>query len=343
MLSRALSLATVTLLIGGLAAIPARAQQNLDAGKSAAQIFDDTCSACHSKGPRGLLRTMSAGSLPGFLREHYTTSSNMASSLSAFLISNGAASGQSKQGKDAKLDAKPAAPSDQVDGQGRRLRPATPSPETARPNAAPRQAARPDTDGPSPQAEPGRQGRNAKRLARPGEPPEPGKPAIEGQPPAQAAIERGPDGRRLTAKQRLSKRGKPDSEELPKADDAARPDAAKDEPQKNEPAKDDKPNSEAAKDEGNKPSGEGNPEATKTDPPKQTGEAPPLRADPVPPVTPAPPAAPVTSAAASGAPPEPAPAPMTPAPPPEPPAVTASAPQPVPAAPTELPAPPISQ
>src|ERR1700704_3691322 len=90
MLSRALSLATVTLLIGCFAAMPARAQvQNLEAGKSPSQIFAGTCNACH-KSPRGLLKTVSAGSLPSFLRQHYTTSSEMASLLSAFLVSNGA-------------------------------------------------------------------------------------------------------------------------------------------------------------------------------------------------------------------------------------------------------------
>src|ERR1700716_4562854 len=88
MLSRALSLATVTLLIGCLAAIPVRAQ-NLEAGKSPSQIFAGTCNACH-KSPRGLLKNVPASSLPGFLRQHYTTSSDMASVLASFLVSNGA-------------------------------------------------------------------------------------------------------------------------------------------------------------------------------------------------------------------------------------------------------------
>ena len=90
MLSRALSLATVTLLIGCLAAGSALAQAtNLEAGKSPSQIFAGTCNACH-KSPRGLLKTVPASSLPGFLRQHYTTSSDMASVLSSFLVSNGA-------------------------------------------------------------------------------------------------------------------------------------------------------------------------------------------------------------------------------------------------------------
>src|SRR5215510_8795446 len=87
MLSRALSLATVLLLIGWF--VPALAQENLDAGKTPSQLFAGTCNACH-KSPRGLLKTVSPSSLPGFLRQHYTTSSNMAGALSAYLVSNGA-------------------------------------------------------------------------------------------------------------------------------------------------------------------------------------------------------------------------------------------------------------
>src|SRR3954463_14682866 len=98
MVSRALSLATVTLLIGCLTAAAVRAVKNLEAGKSPSQIFAGTCNACH-KSPRGLLRTVPASSLPGFLRQHYTTSSDMASVLSSFLVSNGAADTR-YQGKD---------------------------------------------------------------------------------------------------------------------------------------------------------------------------------------------------------------------------------------------------
>src|ERR1051325_9659636 len=88
MLSRALRLATVALLVGCLSAVSAQAQ-NLEAGKSPSQIFASTCAACH-KSPRGLLKSVPAGSLPGFLREYYTTSSDMAGVLASYLISNGA-------------------------------------------------------------------------------------------------------------------------------------------------------------------------------------------------------------------------------------------------------------
>ena len=176
MLSRALILATVTLLIGDLTAAPAHAQvTNLEAGKSPSQIFAGTCTACH-KSPRGLLRTVPAGSLPSFLRQHYTTSPEMAGLLSSYLISNGATDtrygSQTKPDKDARLggrpEGKPDVPVEQLDRQGHRLHTATPEP--ARPEAEePRQAARPDADNVNPQGEPERRGRNGKRLARPAE------------------------------------------------------------------------------------------------------------------------------------------------------------------------------
>jgi hypothetical protein len=363
MLSRALSLATVTLLIGCIAAIPVRAQ-NLEAGKSASQIFAGTCSACH-KSPRGLLRTVPAGSLPGFLRQHYTTSSDMASSLGGFLISNGATdtrvgSKPTEQPKGAKPP-EGVKPPEQLDRYGRPVRPATPSQEAARPEAQPHQAARPDTGAPA-----AAQGHNAKRLARPAEAPDAAKPAVEGQAPAQAAIERGPDGRKLTARQ---KRGRPGSEEPPKADaaktdgaktdtaktDTAKTDASKEEPAKGESAKDDTSKSETAKveggsrPEGSRPSGEGKPDSAKVDAPKDSGggEVTALRPDPVPPVTPAPKSMENESRPVQTATPSPAASGTGPAavpePPAAPPAVTASVPPPPPVAPAGPPAPPISQ
>ncbi len=362
MLSRALSLATVTLLIGCFAAIPVQAQ-NLEAGKSPSQIFAGTCSACH-KSPRGLLKTVPAGSLPGFLRQHYTTSSDMASLLSAFLTSNGAADTryvgtQPKQDKDAKPEAKPTGPAEQLDRYGRRLRPPVPPQDIPKPETQPQQAERPDDgDELSPQAEPRRQGRNARRLARPSEAPDAAKPAVEGRAPAHAASERGPEGRKSAAKQRLSKRGKPGGEELPKTD-TGKADAARDEPPKREPVQEDKPQNDTkyeGRPEGANAPGEGKSEAVKseaaksegakTEAPKQTGggDIPALRSDPVPPVTPAPQASPAAPTAVSSGTPEPmagASGPSTqPAPPP---AVTALVPPPPPVAPAGPPVPPISQ
>src|SRR3978361_634869 len=152
MLRRARSVATVLLLIGCFAAMPAQAQ-NLEAGKSPSQIFAGTCTACH-KSPRGLLKTVPAGSLPGYLRQHYTTSSEMASLLAAFLVSNGATDTRyvgSKPSQEPR-DAKPAVP-EQLDRFGRPLR-APAAREAARPDAQPQQAARPDADGIAPSAAP---------------------------------------------------------------------------------------------------------------------------------------------------------------------------------------------
>ena len=118
MLSRALILAMVALLIGDFTAALTPVQaQNLDAGKSPSQIFAGTCTACH-KSARGLLKTVPPGSLTGFLRQHYTTSPEMAGLLSAFLISNGAAErrGGGKAGRAV------GGPSEQPDRPSRRLR-----------------------------------------------------------------------------------------------------------------------------------------------------------------------------------------------------------------------------
>ncbi|MBA2400131.1 MAG: hypothetical protein H0V72_15800, partial [Bradyrhizobium sp.] len=273
MLSRALSLATVTLLVGSLTA-GALLAENLEAGKTPSQIFSGTCNACH-KSPRGLLKNVAASSLPGFLRQHYTTSSDMASVLSSFLISNGATDTrfQSKDqpktdaSKGAKQDAKP----DQLDRFGRRQNPAAPTQE----------AARPDADGITPPGEGGRPGRDAKR--RPGQTPD-ARPA-DGQTPAQAATDS-----KAGAKQKLGKRGKPAVEEPPKTDEAAK-EAAKEDSSKT--AKVDT-KSDVEKPEAAKPSGEDKPEAAKSetakvDAPKESAgsEPTPLRPDPVPPVTPA--------------------------------------------------------
>ena len=111
MLSRALILATVAFAWGCLGIFPADAQ-NLEAGKPPSQIFSSTCSLCH-KSARGLLKSVGPGSLPGFLRQHYTTSSDMAAAMSAYVLSNGAANAApgggnlTKQGQEAKTGRAP--------------------------------------------------------------------------------------------------------------------------------------------------------------------------------------------------------------------------------------------
>jgi hypothetical protein len=365
MLSRALILATVTLLIGDLTAAPAHAQvTNLEAGKSPSQIFAGTCTACH-KSPRGLLRTVPAGSLPSFLRQHYTTSPEMAGLLSSYLTSNGAADtrygSQTKPDKDAKsgsrTEGKPSGPIEQVDRQGHRLHTASPEPE--RPEAGPRQAAEPGSDEVNTRGEPERRGRNGKRLARPAE--EATKPA---EPAGREVSERGPDGRKL--KRRLGKRGahglEEPQDETEKGKDAGKADTAKtdvktdtskDEPATAAPAED-KPAGEAAKEEAAKPESleppaEGQSATAKTEssqenaPKEPAGQAPLLPADS--PVAPASPIAASPSAAAPATTPQSAAgwsAPATVAVPPAPPAAQSKAGEAAPPPASTPPAPPRS-
>jgi hypothetical protein len=270
MLSRTLSLATVTLLIAGFLAVPALAQnQNLEAGKSPSQIFAGTCTACH-KGPRGLLKTVPPSSLQGYLRQHYTTSPAMASLLAGFLVSNGAAdtrhtADQPKSGRGEKPEIRSGAAPDQVNRFGRRLRTAPPQ-DAAKLESEPRDASKPSDES----SEPGRQGRNAKHSVRPGEPG-----ATEGETPAQVSRERG------SAQQKLGRRGKPNAEESAKsetgkADDIkeerAKTGGGQEEASKNEAAKEaaklEDGKAEGVKSQGGKSEGEpdsGKAEVTKSD------------------------------------------------------------------------------
>ena len=366
MLSRALSLATVTLLIGCFAAGSAHAQAtNLEAGKTPSQIFAGTCTACH-KSPRGLLKTVPASSLPGFLRQHYTTSSDMAGVLSSFLVSNGATDTryQSKDApkqvpskkdarQDARPDGKPEAKPEQLDRFGRKMHPSAPAQEASKPDTA-----KPDADGLATPGEGGRPGRDAKRLAHPGQSPDGAKPE-DGQTPVQAATDSKSGGKH--------KRGKLGAEE-PKADeakgnaakdDAGKTEAAKIESGKTESGKTESGKTESSKAESSKtesgksdekpeatkPAGEGKSETAKSDtvkvdaPKESGGEPKSLRPDPVPAVTPAPAGGSATTASGT---PEPAASPSAAAPT-APAAVAASAPPTLPAAPAGPPVPPISQ
>jgi mono/diheme cytochrome c family protein len=77
-------------VLGLLAAAPLAAAfgQNLDAGKSGAQIFSEVCSNCH-RSPRELRSNASTS----FLREHYTTGGDMASTMANYLSGTGSPPG----------------------------------------------------------------------------------------------------------------------------------------------------------------------------------------------------------------------------------------------------------
>jgi hypothetical protein len=65
------------------AAAPA---QDLTAGKTPAQLFHSDCAECH-RSPGGITRTRDLRALADFLREHYTTKSETASALAAYVAS----------------------------------------------------------------------------------------------------------------------------------------------------------------------------------------------------------------------------------------------------------------
>ena len=156
MLSRALSLATVMLLIGCFAAGSAFAQAtNLEAGKSPSQIFAGTCTACH-KSPRGLLKTVPASSLPGLLATalHHLQRYGLGAVLlpglewsDRYKVSGeGSAKGSAKAaGEGGQPEAKPEAKPDQLDRFGRRQHPPAPAQEALTPDAEGRP---PPTPGP---------------------------------------------------------------------------------------------------------------------------------------------------------------------------------------------------
>jgi len=313
MSSRALSLATVLFLVGFGATDAVLAQAtNLEAGKAPSQLFAQTCNACH-KSPRGLLKTVSPSSLPGFLRQHYTTSPDMAGVLASYLVSNGAAdvryqAKDGKEGRDKKEGAKEkdanTNPAQSPEHQGRRQRP--------------QEAAKPETEG-APTAPEGRQKRAARRSE---------EDAKEGVKP-EATTEQPPAGRKG---KRMSKRGKPEGDGTP---------APKVEP-KTESDKVDSVREESKPDSAKpaeKPA-EAKPESAKIEP--SGSEAPALRPDPVPQVMPAPAAKPTEPAAAPKAAEAAASKPAEPGPSSEP-APSAPAAGPSPAESSGPPAPPISR
>jgi hypothetical protein len=72
----------------GLSAGPAPAQEDLNRGKSPAQLFASDCADCH-RSPRALGKRDNANALAGFLRVHYTASRESAAAIANYLVSLG--------------------------------------------------------------------------------------------------------------------------------------------------------------------------------------------------------------------------------------------------------------
>jgi hypothetical protein len=71
-------------LLSLCAAAGASAQENLEAGKTPAQLYASDCAICH-KSPRGLSKAGGLFGLDGFLRQHYTSSHESAAAITAYL------------------------------------------------------------------------------------------------------------------------------------------------------------------------------------------------------------------------------------------------------------------
>jgi hypothetical protein len=67
-------------------AVDARAQENLDQGRSGPKLFAASCVQCH-KSARGLAKGRISFTLSYYLRQHYTSSSASADTLTAYLQS----------------------------------------------------------------------------------------------------------------------------------------------------------------------------------------------------------------------------------------------------------------
>jgi hypothetical protein len=67
-------------------AVPALAQENIDQGKTPAELYAADCAICH-KTPHGLSKAGGLWGLRNFLREHYTASKESAAAIAAYLAS----------------------------------------------------------------------------------------------------------------------------------------------------------------------------------------------------------------------------------------------------------------
>lgn len=162
-----------------LAAGSAAAQENLNSGKSAAQLYASDCAICH-KTPQGLSKAAGDFGLSNFLREHYTASKEAAAAIAAYVEANdhggppaergakragkpkeAAKPGEAKSSK-AKTEAKgepkgsePGKPAEAKPAEAKSAEPksAEPKPveakaEAAKPAAKPPADAKPDSDKP---------------------------------------------------------------------------------------------------------------------------------------------------------------------------------------------------
>jgi hypothetical protein len=128
---------------------PALAQENLDQGKSAAQLYASDCAICH-KSPNGLAKSGGLLGLDNFLRQHYTASRGSATVLAKYLQGFANApepGGKKRPAKSSDKDKKP--------GEARSVRDKSSKEKDSKPAEAkdkPKSAAKPESK-PEPKAE----------------------------------------------------------------------------------------------------------------------------------------------------------------------------------------------
>ena len=81
------------------------AQENLDKGKTPAQLYATDCAICH-KSPQGITQAPALFGLESFLREHYTASRESAASIAAYLSGLENAAARSRRGQAAERTSK---------------------------------------------------------------------------------------------------------------------------------------------------------------------------------------------------------------------------------------------
>ena len=104
----------VLMVLGGAPALG----QDFTAGKTPAQLFSSDCAECH-RTPNGLAKGRDLKTLAGFLREHYTTKSDTAGSLAAY-VSGFTGSGPADVRNRAGNGPSPPVPGERADRRNRR-------------------------------------------------------------------------------------------------------------------------------------------------------------------------------------------------------------------------------
>jgi hypothetical protein len=174
------------------AAAPAVAQEDLDRGKTPAQLYASDCAICH-KSPRGLSRAGGYFGLSGFLRQHYTASRQAAVAIAAYLqkIDSEPASRRSRKPSRDTRSSRPKLPPAKPTAAKSSEKDAKPA-ETKPVEAEPAKTKTSETK-PAGEKPPAAEHDEAKAATKDGTKPEPDKPAKNGEPAKDAAPDKKSD------------------------------------------------------------------------------------------------------------------------------------------------------